>query len=137
MIENDLEALEAYATWSCGPQLMGIAGVASRPREKTQMPIWKHGLRDLSDESPVDDRSCYHLPASNTYRMTYTKPSLLLKSELKRRNLTYADLAEKLRLIDIKANERNIANKINRGNFQAIFFVQCMVALDCKTVRLD
>ncbi len=39
----------------------------------------------------------------------------LLKAELKRRNLSYADLAEKLGAIGIKDNERNISNKIGRG----------------------
>ena len=44
----------------------------------------------------------------------------LLKAELKRRNLSYADLAEKLAIIGIKDNERNISNKIGRGTFAAV-----------------
>lgn len=61
----------------------------------------------------------------------------LLKAELKRRNLSYADLAEKLAAIGIKDNERNISNKIGRGTFTAIFFVQCMEAIGAKTIHLD
>lgn len=61
----------------------------------------------------------------------------LLKAELKRRNLIYADLAEKLAAIGIKDNERNISNKIGRGTFTAIFFVQCMEAIGCKTIHLE
>lgn len=61
----------------------------------------------------------------------------LLKAELKRRNLSYADLAERLAEIGIKENERNISNKIARGSFTAVFFVQCFHAIGCKTLHLD
>jgi hypothetical protein len=60
----------------------------------------------------------------------------LLKAELARRNLSYADLAEKLATIDVKDNERNLSNKIGRGTFTAIFFVQCMEAIGCTTIHL-
>jgi hypothetical protein len=61
----------------------------------------------------------------------------LLKAELARRGLTYADLAEKLAIIGIKDNERNISNKIGRGTFTAIFFIQCLEAIGCQSIRLD
>jgi hypothetical protein len=61
----------------------------------------------------------------------------LLKAELARRNLSYADLAEKLAVIGIKDNDRNLSNKIGRGTFTAIFFVQCMEAIGCKTIHLE
>jgi hypothetical protein len=61
----------------------------------------------------------------------------LLKAELKRRNVSYAGLAEKLAAIGIKDNERNIANKIARGSFTAVFFVQCLEAIGCHTVHLN
>jgi len=61
----------------------------------------------------------------------------LLKAELKRRDLSYADLAEKLALIGLKDNERNISNKVSRGTFTAVFFVQCMEAIGCRTIHLD
>jgi Domain of unknown function (DUF6471) len=61
----------------------------------------------------------------------------LLKAELKRRNLSYADLAEKLAAIGIKENQRNISNKIGRGTFTAIFFIQCMEAIGCQTIHLE
>ena len=60
----------------------------------------------------------------------------ILKAELKRRELSYADLAERLAAIGIKDNERNISNKIGRGTFTAIFFVQCLEVIGCKTVHL-
>jgi hypothetical protein len=61
----------------------------------------------------------------------------LLKAELKRRNLSYADLAAKLAAIGVKDNERNISNKIGRGSFTAVFFLQCMEAIGCKTIHLE
>jgi uncharacterized protein DUF6471 len=61
----------------------------------------------------------------------------ILKAELKRRNVSYADLAEKLESIGVKDNERNIANKIARGSFTAVFFVQCLEAIGCHTVHLN
>ncbi len=60
----------------------------------------------------------------------------LLKAELARRNLSYADLAEKLAAIGVKDSERNISNKISRGTFTAIWFVQCMEAIGCRTIYL-
>jgi Domain of unknown function (DUF6471) len=60
----------------------------------------------------------------------------ILKAELKRRELSYADLAEKLAVIGIKDNERNLSNKIGRGTFTAIFFIQCLEAVGCHTIHL-
>lgn len=61
----------------------------------------------------------------------------LLKAELKRRNVGYRELAEKLTAMGIPETERNLANKISRGGFTAAFFVQCLVAIGCHTLRLE
>jgi hypothetical protein len=61
----------------------------------------------------------------------------LLKAELKRRNVGYRELAEKLTAIGIPETERNIANKISRGGFTAAFFIQCLSAVGCTTLRLE
>lgn len=60
----------------------------------------------------------------------------ILKSELKRRGVTYAELAEKLAAFDIKESERNIANKISRGSFTAAFFMVCMEAIGANNIAL-
>lgn len=60
----------------------------------------------------------------------------LLKSELKRRNVGYRELAEKLAALGIHETERNIANKISRGGFTAVFLVQCLEAIGCSSLRL-
>lgn len=61
----------------------------------------------------------------------------ILKSELKRRHIGYKELAEKLAAIGVQDSERNIANKLARGSFTAVFFVQCLVAIGCHTVRIE
>lgn len=60
----------------------------------------------------------------------------LLKAELKRRDITYQQLVEKLAGMGIMETPENIANKISRGKFTAVFLVQCLEAIGCKTVRL-
>ena len=61
----------------------------------------------------------------------------ILKAELKRRHVGYAELAKKLHAVGVKGeSERNIANKIARGSFTAVFLIQCFVAIGCHTVHL-
>lgn len=61
----------------------------------------------------------------------------MLKAELKRRDLSYADLAKKLKTLGVFDKERNISNKIGRGTFTAVFFFQCMEAIGVRTIHLD
>jgi hypothetical protein len=61
----------------------------------------------------------------------------LLKAELKRKNVSYRELAERLTAMGIPETERNIANKISRGGFTAAFLLQCLSAIGCDTIRLD
>ncbi|MBI1330488.1 MAG: hypothetical protein GC166_11385 [Alphaproteobacteria bacterium] len=60
----------------------------------------------------------------------------MLKAELKRRNLGYRDLAEKLAAAGTHETERNLANKISRGGFTAAFFLQCLDAIGVQSLRL-
>jgi hypothetical protein len=55
----------------------------------------------------------------------------LLKAELKRKGVTYAQLAE---LVGDK--EANIRNKLSRGKFTAAFLLQCLRAVGVAEVRL-
>ena len=61
----------------------------------------------------------------------------LLKSELKRKNVGYRELAERLAAMGINDSERNIANKISRGGFTAVFLVQCLEAIETHNLRLE
>jgi hypothetical protein len=60
----------------------------------------------------------------------------LLKSELKRRGMTYAQLAKALTEIGVQENERNLNNKISRGGFTAAFLLQCLEAIGTETLHL-
>lgn len=61
----------------------------------------------------------------------------LLKAELKRRNVTYQELVEKLAALGVTETPENIANKISRGKFTAVFLMQCMEAIGCTLIRLE
>jgi hypothetical protein len=61
----------------------------------------------------------------------------VLKGELKRRNVSYADLAVKLGALGIRETPENIANKISRGGFTAVFLVQCLAAIGAKELRIS
>jgi hypothetical protein len=60
----------------------------------------------------------------------------MLKAELKRRNVTYAELVGKLADVGVMDSEPNIRNKISRGKFTAVFFVQCLTAIGVNDLRL-
>ncbi len=60
----------------------------------------------------------------------------LLKVELTRQNVTYGELAERLKMMGVKESEPNVRNKLYRGTFSAMFLVQCLVALGVKELRI-
>ena len=61
----------------------------------------------------------------------------LLKGELKRRNVSYGQLVEKLAGVGVVDSEPNIRNKLSRGKFTAVFLVQCLEAVGANSLRLD
>jgi len=60
----------------------------------------------------------------------------LVKAELKRRNISYAELVGKLAEIGVMDSEPNIRNKLSRGKFTAVFLVQCLEAIGAQELRL-
>ena len=60
----------------------------------------------------------------------------LLKAELKRKQLTYDELSRLLGERGIKETPENIANKISRGKFTAVFMFQCLEAVGCTTIHI-
>lgn len=60
----------------------------------------------------------------------------LLKAELKRHNVSYAQLVDRLAEIDVVDSEPNIRNKLSRGKFTAVFLLQCMTAIGAKELRI-
>ena len=65
------------------------------------------------------------------------KVANLLKAELKRRGVTYAQLVGKLAEIGVDEKEVNIRNKLARGKFSAVFLIQCLEAVGISSLRLD
>jgi hypothetical protein len=45
-------------------------------------------------------------------------------------------LAEKLAGLGVKDTAVNIRNKVARGGFSAVFFVQCLRAIGCASVSI-
>jgi hypothetical protein len=61
----------------------------------------------------------------------------ILKAELKRRGMTYADLVDCLAANGVAETEANLRNKISRGSFTAAFFLQCLIAIGCEYVQIQ
>lgn len=60
----------------------------------------------------------------------------ILKAELKRRNVSYKELVDKLAAIGVSETEPNIRTKISRGGFTAVFFVQVLEAIGASSLQL-
>ena len=61
----------------------------------------------------------------------------ILRAEVKRRGIGYRVLAQKLTALGTPETEKNVTKKIGRGGFTAAFFIECLVAVGCHTVRLN
>jgi lambda repressor-like predicted transcriptional regulator len=59
------------------------------------------------------------------------KAANILKAELKRKGVTYAQLAEM-----IGDKEPNVRNKLSRGKFSAAYMLQCVSAIGLTELRL-
>jgi len=60
----------------------------------------------------------------------------LLKAELRRRNVTYRQLVDKLAEIGVRESEPNLRNKLARGKFTAVFLIQCLTSIGASELRL-
>ena len=60
----------------------------------------------------------------------------LLRGEMARRGVTYAQLVERMAAIGVDENERNLRNKVSRGKFTAGFLLQVLAALDVSHIEL-
>ena len=60
-----------------------------------------------------------------------------LKAELARADVSYRELAERLKKHGLKESEASVANKISRGTFPATFFLAALVAIGCEAVTLE
>lgn len=61
----------------------------------------------------------------------------IIRAEMARQNVTYAQLVERLAEVGVDENERNLRNKISRGKFTAAFMVDCLSALGVHQISLS
>ncbi len=64
------------------------------------------------------------------------KAANLLKAELKRKGITYAQLIEMLSAIGVEEKEANRRNKLSRGKFTAAFLLQCLEAIGAEKLEV-
>lgn len=60
-----------------------------------------------------------------------------LKGELKKADMTYEDLAKKLKKHGLSETKVSIASKLSRGTFAATFFLACVAAIELQCVNLE
>ena len=60
-----------------------------------------------------------------------------IKAELKRANMTYDELAERLKKHGFKETKASIANKLARESLPAAFFLACLAAMELEGVGGD
>jgi hypothetical protein len=60
-----------------------------------------------------------------------------LKAELARAEVSYRELAERLKKHGMKETEASVANKISRGTFSATFMLAALIAIGAEIVRLE
>ena len=60
----------------------------------------------------------------------------MLKAELTRKGITYAQLVGLLADQGVMDSEPNIRNKISRGKFTAVFLIQCLTAIGVSSLHL-
>ncbi len=60
----------------------------------------------------------------------------VLRAEMTRRQISYADLVNLLASVDVKETEANLRNKVSRGSFTAAFLFQCLAAMGVTDLHL-
>lgn len=67
-----------------------------------------------------------------------TRASAFLKAKMKEADITYAELAKRLKKHGLKdETEAGITMKLKRGTFAATFFLACLAAMELEGVVLE
>jgi len=75
---------------------------------------------------------------AKTERELGERASRFLKAELKRANVTYDELAQRLKKHGLSdETEDSIKAKLKRGTFSATFFLASVAALELSAVKLE
>ena len=65
------------------------------------------------------------------------RAAAFLKHKLQEAEVTYAELAKRLKKHGFTETEASITNKLKRGSFAATFFLACLAALELDSVALE
>jgi hypothetical protein len=60
-----------------------------------------------------------------------------LKAKLREKEVTYIELAKRLKRHGFKETEASITNKLKRGTFSATFMLAALAALESEGLRLE
>ena len=65
------------------------------------------------------------------------RAAAFLKHKLKDSEITYEELAERLKKHGLEETKASVTNKLARGTFPATFFLACIAALELDGVALE
>ncbi len=65
------------------------------------------------------------------------RAAAFLKHKLREAEVTYEELAKRLKKHGHNETEASITNKLKRGTFPATFFLACLAALELEGVALE
>lgn len=66
-----------------------------------------------------------------------TRASAFLKAEMKKADVTYAEMLKRLKKHGFKETEASLTMKLKRGAFAASFFLASLAALGLEGVKLE
>jgi hypothetical protein len=77
------------------------------------------------------------MPLAKTEEEWGQRASAFLKQEMKKADVTYAELVKRLKKHGFKETEAGITMKLKRGTFAATFFLACIAALELDGVAIE
>ncbi len=105
--------------------LLGTTASQCTPRQARPNSSGDHGLPDRT------------ICRSQKQPSWEDRAKRFLKAELARADVSYRELADRLKKHGLKETEASVANKISRGTFPATFFLAALVAIGCEAVTLE
>jgi hypothetical protein len=65
------------------------------------------------------------------------RAAAFLKAEIQKAEITYEELAKRLKRHGLKETKASVTNKLARGTFSATFFLASLAALEIEGVKLE
>jgi hypothetical protein len=77
------------------------------------------------------------MPTAKTQEDWEARAAAFVKRKLRECDVTYVELAKRLKKHGFKETEASITNKLKRGTFAATFLLACLAALELSGVSLE